>query len=272
MALCNLILSYGITCWGGTNRTDINTLYTTQKMIIKVAYSLPLKYPSQELFSHTNILSANFKFLLITRGKLFLTIQITNFCESQSNNTNDIAINKIVSDLDDDVCINKTIKSQYSLFYHRSLKSTSKYYTAEVRRNLFRISKYLRVGKQYLLPSQNFSASTPWGPYQPITKIIILLAKFCKKLDDMIIKRDTCEYKRRLSLLSLHLSVPMLTTQAKILSVQFAKIFYRDINVVVTKVIDRFSKTKIERSGKFDVSDHEVHYSVEWLYLKLLDN
>jgi len=31
MALCNSILSYDITCWGSTNRTDINSLYTTQK-------------------------------------------------------------------------------------------------------------------------------------------------------------------------------------------------------------------------------------------------
>jgi len=49
---------------------------------------------------------------------------IKSLCESQSNNTNDIvniinrnqikkAINKIVSDLDDNLCINKIIKSQY---------------------------------------------------------------------------------------------------------------------------------------------------------------
>ena len=49
---------------------------------------------------------------------------IKSLCESQSNNTNDTiniiyknqikkAINKIVSDLDDNVCINKIIKSQY---------------------------------------------------------------------------------------------------------------------------------------------------------------
>jgi len=57
MELCNLVLLYGITCCGGTNRTDINTLHTTQKMIVKVVHSLPLKYPSEELFNHTNILS-----------------------------------------------------------------------------------------------------------------------------------------------------------------------------------------------------------------------
>jgi len=51
MALCNSILLYGITCWGGTNRTDINTLHTTQKTIVKVAYSLPLKHPSEEYYS-----------------------------------------------------------------------------------------------------------------------------------------------------------------------------------------------------------------------------
>ena len=51
-------------------------------------------------------------------------ILIKSLCESHSNNTNDImniisknqikmAINKIVSDLDDNVCVNKIIKSQY---------------------------------------------------------------------------------------------------------------------------------------------------------------
>jgi hypothetical protein len=37
MALCNSIPLYGITCWGGSNRTNINTLYITQKMIIIIA-------------------------------------------------------------------------------------------------------------------------------------------------------------------------------------------------------------------------------------------
>lgn len=171
MALCNSILLYGITCWGGTNRTDINTLHTTQKMIVKVAFSLPLKFPSEELFKHTNILSV---YKLYIRQILVKSIQnhtlnateiidrrtgkyikpsytlltssrnspnymgktifnnlnnevkslIKSLCESHSNNTNDIiniinknqikkAINKIVSDLDDNVCINKITKSQY---------------------------------------------------------------------------------------------------------------------------------------------------------------
>jgi len=57
MALCNFILLYGITCWGGTNRTDINAVHiSTQKSIIKVAYSLPLTYPSVEIFNHTTII------------------------------------------------------------------------------------------------------------------------------------------------------------------------------------------------------------------------
>jgi len=43
-------------CWRGTNRTDINTLDITQNIIVKVAYSLPLKYTSEELFNHSNIL------------------------------------------------------------------------------------------------------------------------------------------------------------------------------------------------------------------------
>jgi len=36
MALCDSILLYGITCWGGTNKTDISALHITQKMIVKV--------------------------------------------------------------------------------------------------------------------------------------------------------------------------------------------------------------------------------------------
>jgi len=41
MTLCHSILLYGITCWGGLNRSDIIKLHTTQKMIVKVVYSLP---------------------------------------------------------------------------------------------------------------------------------------------------------------------------------------------------------------------------------------
>lgn len=168
MALCNSLLLYGITCWGSTNRTDINSLHITQKIILKVAFSLPLRYPSEELFSHTNILSV---YKLYIRQILIKSIQnqtlnameildrrtgkyikpsftllknsrispnhmgktifnnlnndvkslIKNLCESQSINTNDInnknrikkEINKIVSELDDNVCINKIIISQY---------------------------------------------------------------------------------------------------------------------------------------------------------------
>jgi len=164
MAMCNSILSYGITCWLGSKRIDINTLYTTQKMIVKVAYSLLLKYLSQELFCHTNILSVYKLYIrqilvksinnhtlnatdildkrtgkYIKSAYTFLTSStissnymgktifnnlnnevkslIKSFCGSQPNNTNDIiniinknqikkAINKIVSDLDDNVCIN----------------------------------------------------------------------------------------------------------------------------------------------------------------------
>jgi len=42
----------------GTVNQTLHTLHTTQKMIVKVAYSLLLKYSSEELFNHTNILSA----------------------------------------------------------------------------------------------------------------------------------------------------------------------------------------------------------------------
>lgn len=168
MALCNSILLYGITCWGGSNRTDINTLHITQKIIVKVAYSLPLKFPSRELFNHTNILSV---YKLYIRQILIKSIQnhtlnaieiidrrtskyikpsytlltcsrnspnhmgktifnnlnnkgkslIRSLCENQVNNTNDIinknqlktAINKLVNELDENVCINKIIKSKY---------------------------------------------------------------------------------------------------------------------------------------------------------------
>jgi len=33
MVLCNSILLYDITCWGGTNKTDINTLHTLPKKL-----------------------------------------------------------------------------------------------------------------------------------------------------------------------------------------------------------------------------------------------
>jgi hypothetical protein len=57
MALCNSLLLYGITCWGGASRTNIKSVYIAQKIIIKVAYSLPPTYPSIDIFKNTNILS-----------------------------------------------------------------------------------------------------------------------------------------------------------------------------------------------------------------------
>lgn len=137
-------------------------------MIIKVAYSLPLKYPSGELFKHTNILPIYKLFIrqiliksiqnntlnaldimdrrtgkYIKPSYMFLTNSryspnhmgktifnnlsndakslITSLCENQSNNTNDTvnnnqikkAINKIVNELDENVCINEILKSEY---------------------------------------------------------------------------------------------------------------------------------------------------------------
>jgi hypothetical protein len=41
-----------ITCWEGSNITNIILLHTNQKIIIKVAYSLPLKYSLEELFKN----------------------------------------------------------------------------------------------------------------------------------------------------------------------------------------------------------------------------
>lgn len=57
MALCNSLLLYGITCWGGASRTGIQSVYIAQKITIKVAYSLPPTYPSIDIFKNTNILS-----------------------------------------------------------------------------------------------------------------------------------------------------------------------------------------------------------------------
>jgi len=137
-------------------------------MTVKVAYSLPLKYPSKELFNITDILSV---YKLYIRQILIKSIQnhtlnttdilnrrtgkyikssytlltssrcspdnmgktifnnlnndikslIISLCGSETNKSNDIinrnqikkSINKIVSDLDESVCIDKIIKSQY---------------------------------------------------------------------------------------------------------------------------------------------------------------
>lgn len=57
MVLYDSTLIYGITYWGGINRTHIVTVHTTQKLNKKVVYSLPLRYPSAKLFKQTHTLS-----------------------------------------------------------------------------------------------------------------------------------------------------------------------------------------------------------------------
>jgi hypothetical protein len=57
MTLCISILLYGIISWGGSTRTDRNTLHITQKIDNKNRVLITIKIYIRELFNHTNILS-----------------------------------------------------------------------------------------------------------------------------------------------------------------------------------------------------------------------
>ena len=57
-SLCQSILLYGNLGWGGTHKTTLQGLMTTQKLILKIILNKPRRYPSSELFSEAGVLDA----------------------------------------------------------------------------------------------------------------------------------------------------------------------------------------------------------------------
>ena len=55
-SLCQSYFIYGNLGWGGTHKTFINRLLTTQKLILRIIYHRPRLYPSAQLFAESGVL------------------------------------------------------------------------------------------------------------------------------------------------------------------------------------------------------------------------
>jgi hypothetical protein len=63
-ALCQSILSYCITVWGGTSKITMLQLERAQRAVLKVSHGLPFLYPTKDLYSLTDVLSVRQLFVL----------------------------------------------------------------------------------------------------------------------------------------------------------------------------------------------------------------
>lgn len=73
-ALVQSLLVYGISGWGGINKSNLKPLEITHKTILKIMYSKPVLYPSDLLFQESNIL--NIRQLYIK--KLTISVHLQN--------------------------------------------------------------------------------------------------------------------------------------------------------------------------------------------------
>jgi len=62
-AFCQSIIQYGIIGWGGAYKTHTQSLYITQKLIIKIILKKPFLYPTEKLFKEFKVRKLNTLFL-----------------------------------------------------------------------------------------------------------------------------------------------------------------------------------------------------------------
>lgn len=65
-ALCQSLLSYCVTSWGGTSKTNILPLERALRLVLKVSYFLPRLYSTNDLFKRCSVLSVRQIFILHT--------------------------------------------------------------------------------------------------------------------------------------------------------------------------------------------------------------
>jgi hypothetical protein len=80
-ALCQSVLTYCISSWGGVAKTLILTLERAQRAVLKVATSRPFLYPTNLLYFHCQVLTVRQLFILSTVLKQHTALPYT------SNNT-----------------------------------------------------------------------------------------------------------------------------------------------------------------------------------------
>lgn len=64
LALCQSILTYGITSWGGASKTLLKKLEVAQRAVLKVCTFKPFLFPTTELYSYCEVLTVRQLFLL----------------------------------------------------------------------------------------------------------------------------------------------------------------------------------------------------------------
>jgi hypothetical protein len=64
LALCQSILTYGITVWGGTCKSRLIKLERAQRAVIKVSLFLPHLFPTKDLFTYFDVLTVRQLFIL----------------------------------------------------------------------------------------------------------------------------------------------------------------------------------------------------------------
>lgn len=80
-ALCQSLISYCITVWGGANKTVMLRIERAQRAVLKVSNFLPFLFPTKELYELTEVLTVRQLFILntILRKHSLLTFNPTLF-------------------------------------------------------------------------------------------------------------------------------------------------------------------------------------------------
>lgn len=68
-ALCQSLINYCITSWGGATKTHLLEVERAQRAILKVAAGLPFRHPTSELYKYWDLLTVRQSFILLTTLK-----------------------------------------------------------------------------------------------------------------------------------------------------------------------------------------------------------
>ena len=74
-ALCQSLIDYCITSWGGAAKTNLIEVERAQRAVLKVGAGLPFLYPTVDLFKHWDVLTVRQTFVLRTVLKEHSLIQ-----------------------------------------------------------------------------------------------------------------------------------------------------------------------------------------------------
>lgn len=87
LALCQSIIQYCVTSWGGASKTAVLPLERAQRSVLKVAFSLPFLFPTSMLYKTCNVLTVRQIFIvkLILKQHSLLTFH-TNYLTNKRRN------------------------------------------------------------------------------------------------------------------------------------------------------------------------------------------